>query len=233
MPAKSKRSGGEQKLGTAIVVSYVPLLQPDAFFACRVSDCDNSELMDRLREVDRCPDGHVDGCLWLAEGDAVVPVFIMDKALAIADHLLTWSEQKPDEWFALCFVERGDRYAAILFPNLDKSFRRFQVGWLDRFEEVVTPDRCNIIFRHLHFVSNPGHLFGTVRSRIPSRTMLGFVDTADVDRQNPCGTESDRVKMLGPFPVCWDGKPFGFDIGSIVDDLFAPATAPDDAAPRS
>jgi hypothetical protein len=37
--------------------------------------------------------------------------------------------------------------------------------------------------------------------------------------------------MLGPVPVCWDGKPFGFDISSIVDDLFTPATAPDDAAP--
>jgi hypothetical protein len=40
----------------------------------------------------------------MAEGGGVFPVFVMPQAHAVAEHLLAWAEDRPGDWFALCFA---------------------------------------------------------------------------------------------------------------------------------
>ena len=218
MAEKHPDSHEERKPTSAVVVSYVPLLA-QSFLA---GEWPSTELTDRLHEIDQCPDGHVDGCLWLAEGERVVPVFIMERAHAIADHILMWSEQRPEEWFTLCFCEREKHYATVLFPNIQNSVVRFRLNWLQQFEEFITPEQFHVIFRYLHFASGPQHVFHRVRSRIADRNMLGFIDTSDVNPQKPSDVNPACIKTLGPFQVSWDCKSFGMNISDFMDEVFAP-----------
>ena len=67
-------------------------------------------------------------------------------------------------------------------------------------------------------------MFGEVRSQIPAKTMLGFVDADDVNRGNPLGADPDKIKTVGPFEVCWDCNPFGMDISGSVAEQITSAT---------
>lgn len=212
--------------GRVMIVSYMPLLTGEPG---RTISADDPELSEMLRQADECPGGHIEACLWAADGEHVTPVFIMDKAHAIADHLSEWSEERPGEWFALCFAEREGRYAAILFPNINQSVARFRVARLHCYEEIVTAKDYQVLFRPLCLVSSLQHIFSQVRCRIPEQSSVGFLDAGDVDRGNPLDVDAERIKMVGPFGVCWDCKPFGFDISGLVDEQIASAVEADDS----
>src|SRR5262245_48699565 len=110
-----------------IVVSYVPLLTGEPGRVLSVGDKEFRRLM---AEADRCPSGLADACLWMADNGGVFPVFVLPQADAIADHLLAWAEDRPGDWFALCYAERNSRYVAALVPNLVRSVERFEVAHL-------------------------------------------------------------------------------------------------------
>jgi hypothetical protein len=103
--------GGPRK---AVVVSYVLLLSGEPGRVLSVGDGEFQRLM---AEADRGPGGLADACLWMAKGGGVFPVFVLPQAHAIAEHLLAWAENRPGDWFALCFAQRQGRYVAALFPN--------------------------------------------------------------------------------------------------------------------
>jgi len=138
-------------------------------------------------------------------------------AVEIAGHLSEWSEDKPGEWFALCFAERQGRYTAILFPNINQSIARFKVARIARYEEIVTAKDYQVLFRPLCFVAAPRHMFSQVRCRIPDWASVGFLDTYDVDLGKPHDIDPERIKMVGPFKVYWDCRPFDVDITGLVD----------------
>jgi len=208
------------------IVSYMPLLTGEPG---RCMSVDDPELSELLRQGDDCPSGHIEACLWVADGEDVMPVFIREQAHAIADHLSEWSEDKPGEWFALCFAEQEGRYVAILFPDINRSIARFRVARLHYYEEIVTAKDYQVLFRPLCFVSGPQHIFSEVRCRIPENTSVGFLDTQDLDRDNPLKVDPDQIKTVGPFQVCWDCKPFGVDISGLVDEQIASALEADDS----
>ena len=199
-----------------VVVSYVPLLPPNSPI---ISSPGDQAIHTVLQHVEACPDGHVEACLWVAKGDAVMPVFVMERAHAIADHLTQWSEQRPDEWFSLCLVERGGRYVAVLFPNLKESLNRFCANQLHLVDPDAVAGGCGIVFRCLHFVSGPQHVFESVRSKVPARTMVGFLDVADLDRDHPEDVAPEQVMFVGPVAVPGDCRPFGMDVSALMEDL--------------
>ena len=226
MSRKCKHFGGKWKPTSVVVVSYVPLLTGEPGRTVAVGDPGITAL---LRQADDCPSGHVEACLWLADGTDVMPIFMMEKAHAIADHLSEWAEGNPDEWFSLYFAERLGRYVATLFPNINRSITRFKVARIAFYEEVITARDYSVLFRPLCFVSGPKHVFGEVRDRLLDLSSVGFVDSRDVDRHEPLNLDPEAIKTIGPFPVCRNCKPSDVDIGGFVDDQIADSTTSEES----
>jgi hypothetical protein len=203
-----------------IVVSYVPLLVGESGKAMAIDD---PHLHEMLSKIDEGHDGHVHACLWMAEENGVFPVFLMKDAHAIADHLLAWAEGRPADWFALCFVEKQGRYVVGLFPNVSASVERFEVAHLIVHGDMSTADGYEIIFRPLTFVSGLNHTFGRVKAMIPTTAIVGFVEPSEFDPHAPEKLSPDAIRRVGPFPVCWDSKPFAFDVSGILDGLIRAA----------
>jgi hypothetical protein len=203
---------------SVVVVSYVPLLTGEPGRVLSVGDEEFNRLM---AEADSLPSGLADACLWMADNGGVFPVFVLPQAHAIADHVLAWAENQPGDWFALCFAERRGRYVATLFPNLVGSVDRFEAAHLVRYGDVSKAAGYELVFRPIAFVSNPRHTFGRVKALIGSTTMVGFMEPSDFTPAAPASMDLTRIHRVGPFRVCWDAKPFGFDIDTIVEQLVA------------
>ena len=73
-----------------------------------------------------------------------------------------------------------------------------------------------ILFQSLCTVCN-GNTLTNVKTRLKDSVPIGFVDTNDVDRENPMSLDSDFICVLGPFKVELD--PSGFN-GSYLDNLY-------------
>jgi hypothetical protein len=224
MTKKRKRRRQNDRHSVAVVVSYVPLLVDRPVFC---TEPDDPELTRLLRTMDECSSGHVDACLWITDGEHVVPVFALEKAYEVASHLRMWSEGKPGDWFRLCFAESRGRYTAVLFPDLDHSVRRFQETYQVLTGKTVKADEYRVMHVPLGFVSGRKHIFTQVRSRIAEQTMLGFIDSSRVDQDNALAIDPGSIEMVGPFRVCWDQKPFGTDICGLVEERIREAGSDD------
>ena len=163
MTKKRKRRRQNDRHSVAVVVSYVPLLVDRPVFC---TEPDDPELTRLLRTMDECSSGHVDACLWITDGEHVVPVFALEKASEVASHLRMWSEGKPGDWFRLCFAESRGRYTAVLFPDLDRSVRRFQETYRILTGKTVEADEYRVMHVPLGFVSGSKHIFDQVRNRM-------------------------------------------------------------------
>jgi hypothetical protein len=208
----------------AVVISYVPLLTGEPGRVLSVGDEEFTRLM---AEADRCPSGLADACLWMAEGSGVFPVFVLPQAHAIADHLLAWAENRPDDWFALCFAERQGRYVAALFPNLVGPVERFEAA---RFASHGEPSRAagyELLFRPIAFVSGVRHTFKKVKKLIGNPSLVGFMVPSDFDPAPPSSLKPERIWKVGPFPVCWNAKPFGMSIEVVLSQLVASTSDPE------
>jgi hypothetical protein len=207
-----------------VVISYVPLLAGEPGRVLSVGDEEFKRLM---AEADRCPSGLADACLWMAEGGGVFPVFVLPQAHAIADHLLAWAEDRPGDWFALCYAERNSRYVAALFPNLAGSVERFEAAHFASHGDVSKAASYELLFRPIAFVSSTGHTFGRVRKLLAGSSMVGFMEPGDFDPAAPASLDLDRIRRVGPFPVCWDATPFGFDVTAVLIQLTESAGDPE------
>jgi hypothetical protein len=161
------------------------------------------------------------------DGGGVFPVFALPQAHAIADHLLAWAEDRPGDWFTLCYAERNSRYVAVLIPNLAGSVERFEAAHLVRHGELSKAASYELLFRPIAFVSNTGHTFGRVRKLLARSSMAGFVEPGDFDPAAPTSLDLDRIRRVGPFPVCWDATPFGFEVTAILIQLTESAGDPE------
>jgi hypothetical protein len=214
-------SGGPKK---AVVVSYIPLLTGEPG---RELSVDGEEYKRLMAEADRCPSGLADACLWMAEGGGVFPVFVLPQAHAIADHLLAWSENRPGDWFALCFSQRQGRYVAALFPNLVRSVERFEAAYFASHGEPSRAASYELLFRPIAFVSGVRHTFKKVKKLIGSSSMVGFIEPSDFDPTTPSSLKPERIRQVGPFTVCWNAKPFGMSIEAVLSQLLASASDPE------
>jgi hypothetical protein len=213
---------GNKRPKRAVVVSYVPLLTGEPG---QVMDADDPEFHRRLLEIDRGSDGHVDACLWMANAEGVFPTFVLKDAHAVADHLLSWAEGRPAEWFALCIAEARGRYVAGLFPNVAGSVQRFELAHLIAHRDTSNADDYEIVFRPLTFVSGLNHTLHRVEAMIPMTTMVGFVEPNQFDPQAPERFAADAIRLVGPFPVCRDSQPFGFSVSGMLEELIREAEA--------
>lgn len=177
-----------------------------------------------MHEADRCPTGLADACLWIADNGGIFPVLILPQAHAIADHLVAWAEHRPGEWFALCFAERQGRYVVTLFPRLAWSVERFEAAHFVHHGDLSNAEGYELLCRPLALVSGPAHTFGRIKKLIADPCYLGFLEPDDFDPATPPSLDLDHIRRLGPFPVCWNEKPFGYDIKPITEKLVRDAS---------
>jgi hypothetical protein len=200
----------------AVVISYIPLLTGESGRVLSVGD---EEFRRLMAEADRCPSGQADACLWMAEGGGVFPVFVLPQAQAVADHLLAWAENRPGDWFMLCFAQRQGRYVAVLFPNLPGSVERFEAAHFASHGEPSRAAGYELLFRPIAFVSGVRHTFKKVKKLIASPSMVGFMEPSDFDPAAPASLDLDRIRRVGPFKVSWNAKPFGMNINPVINEL--------------
>jgi hypothetical protein len=208
----------------AVVVSYIPLLAGEP---SRVLSVGDEEFKRLMAEADRCPSGLADAYLWMAEGSGVFPVFVLPQAHAVADHLLTWAENRPGNWFVLCFAQRQGRCVAALFPNLVGSVERFEAAYFANHGEPSKAASYELLFRPIAFVSGARHTFKKVKKLIASPSMVGFVEPSDFDPATPSSLKSERIRKAGPFKLCWNARPFGMSIEAVLGQLVASASDPE------
>jgi hypothetical protein len=213
--------GGHRK---AVVISYVPLL---AGKPGRVLSVGDEEFKRLIAKADRCTCGLANACLWMAEGSGVFPVFVLPQAQAIAEHLVAWAGHRPSEWFSVCFAERQGRYVAALFPNLPASVERFEAAYFANHGDLSNAEGYELLCRPLAFVSGPRHTFGRLKKLIADPCYLGCLQPSDFDPATPSSLNLDRICRVGPFPVCWNEKPFGYSIKPIIGKLVRDASEPE------
>jgi hypothetical protein len=213
--------GGPRK---AVVISYVPLLEGEPGRVLSVGDEQFKRLM---AEADRCPSGLVDACLWIADNGGIFPVFVLPQAQAIAEHLAAWAENQPGKWFMLCFAQRQGRYVAAMFPNLPGSVERFEAAHFIHYGDLSNAEGYELLCRPLAFVSGPNHTFGRVKKLIADPSYLGFLEPDEFDPATPASLNLDRIRRVGPFPVCWSEKPFSCSIKPLIGELVRDASEPE------
>lgn len=169
----SKSSNTEK---SCIIVSYVPLLMGNP--GEDLSQLSSKELQKRLTAIET--EIQINACLW-AGPDPPKPVFIINKAQQVVDHLKSWAEDKLEDWFELNFVEMEDFYGVILWPDLNRSLERFKTAWLHRNEELLAPQSCQFIFRPLCFRSKNKTTFNLVKEKISRTAEIGFLDVTLFD----------------------------------------------------
>jgi len=204
-----------------IVISYVPLLAGDAGVTL---DPDDAPAI--VQFMDSLPDGCADGCIWFMDDGVPCPVFVMPGAREIADHLAAWSEGSPADWFDLHVKSRGEKYAVVLMPRIQKSVDRFGIAYHLRTGYPVPHDASySILFKPLRFSTGSSLAFRGVRKLIGRTSLLGLIDPADLHPTDISKTDPAKVRMVGPFQI---GPNKGVE--AYLDGLLDVATKPPPSA---
>ena len=74
-----------------------------------------------------------------------------------------------------------------------------------------------------HWPSSPG----LAKKLIADPCCLGFLEPDDFDTATPSSLNLDRICRVGPFPVCWNDKPFSYSIQPIIEKLVHDASEPE------
>ena len=140
-----KTTGWMSASQTVVLLSYVPLLSGTAGEA--LSGRRRQEVFRGLKQSPA-----VRGLLWLREDDDVVPVFLLERAREVAEHLKSWAEGSPQHWFYLYIARTAQRWHVMLAPNLQRSISRYrEARWL-RFGEVAPEDaKFQLVYQPLYW----------------------------------------------------------------------------------
>lgn len=179
-----------------ICVSYMPLLTGNPG---ELDTLDQSNIKQTIAPLEKALEyGDAAACLWCRHNEQITPVFAMKRGREICEHLKSWSEDKPDDWFDLYIVRKKDRYAIVLFPRIEKSVDRFKEAQLIVNKTIIpTSAQIDILFRPLVFVSLSIGMYKKIQ--VGPSSHLGFVNEDDVDTKNV--QETPEPIFVGPFNV--------------------------------
>lgn len=191
-----------------LVVSYVPLLTNMPFTVEATTD-EHVELIGKsIDEASRYASAK--GCAWVLKDGVPSPILIIDKGDDVVEHLITWSEGRPDEWFNLVAVETSDAetyklygrsgYNIVLMPRVEKSVERH----IKTFGGSA--DDCKVIFMPISFEAQMTDSSRGCLEKLPARCRVGFLDEA-FTLFAPVDVLDDKVRWLE------------FDLLSVYDNM--------------
>jgi len=179
-----------EKMEDMIVVGYVPLLY------CDRSNPSKEELVDMMTKPVQT---HVHGCAWFLDGTKFVPMFVIDRAAEVVEHMEIWAENKIDQWFNINWTREGDEYVVALVPDHDKSVERTRMNYQIRVGYPLPQDiKVNVIFKFLSFLGNMKEV------DLGETTDFYVVDIKDVGEGSMNITRLTHGYCLGNFKVVRD-----------------------------
>ena len=180
----------------AVVVSYVPLLAGEA----GRSDLDLAQVGALMEQA---PSGVAAACAWFQDEGLPVACLLYKGARELAVHLKAWAENQPEQWFNLAVAEAGPLYGLALVPRFQKGVERFRTAYQLRNGWPIPQDaEVQMLFKPLHFVSRPGHVFSQVRDQLGARCKVMLLETEDF---RGADTDPDDGFVLGVFDVVREG----------------------------
>jgi hypothetical protein len=179
-----------------LLIGYLPLFDSSAAGVVPGSYVD-IESWDSLQQ--KVEDIIVHGIAWLKypdpESETVIPVFIMDDGLAVAQHMSEWIDGDSDR-FTLMAQQYGGGYAIALVPDPQKSIARWKAARHLYHGETVENEDFIVCYRQIG-VFCPGDRFAQLATLIRDYTDVGFVNKSDIEDQ----TKDPEMTILGPFKL--------------------------------
>jgi hypothetical protein len=96
---------------------------------------------------------------------------------------------------------------------------RFEAAHIANHGQPSKAAEYELLFRPIAFVSGVRHIYKRVRKLIGNPSMVGFAEPSDCDAATPASLNQGRIRRVGPFQVCWNVKPVGFDATPVLTQL--------------
>jgi hypothetical protein len=165
------------KTNKYICVSYTPQLlgKPGEL----IENKDN--IMAMAKKLDEI-NANVIGCAWTEKDGLISPIFVVENAKAVYDHLMIWCEEKPEEWFSLTIKKHkdGKRYWVVLWPDISKSIERFKIGQVMFNETFINDKDITILCKPWRFISKDSGMYEVLKDKVGNKAFFGFLDVNDV-----------------------------------------------------
>lgn len=166
------------QIQTMVVVSYMPLIYPDDV-GKRFWDSNEPDFMQSIKStlaIGEQVSTSAEAVVWTTGYE---PVFVIDKAKEIRDHINAWSEGEPNNWFTLQWMVKNSQFALVLMPNIQKSIER-QKNTYKTLTGSELPKNCSyqVLFKPINFISNrPNIIFSEDKCDISDKVNVGFIDS--------------------------------------------------------
>lgn len=181
-----------------LLIGYWPLLNYSKF--AMGAEYNPDGVVRLLAEAESIIPG-IQGVLWLQCDDGqLMPVFIMERAREVAEHLIAWVDGDNDR-FSLHIEERGGSYGLVLIPSVEKSIARWKLAHLMSHEEFVTDKDFTVYYHTLGVFCPSSTGYQAVRGRLGEKCPVGFIDVSVVDMANPQNSDFESVVRTGPFRI--------------------------------
>jgi len=193
---------------TYLVLSYFPLLDAVAEGYNPGDALTIDEFQSKLfKHYDDEGLSKIEACMWIIDdkGD-LCPVFSINKAHEIYQHLVAWSEADHEDWFELQIKKYDNRYGIILISKPEKSIERWKMARMVNHEEFVINCDFKVLTEPLQFVSSEGGTatYDQVKDKIGESLQIYFIehDTLMQYSDDPSKVGDEAFIDVGRFPVC-------------------------------
>lgn len=154
--------------------------------------------------------GTAEGVMWAYDDDdgLLYPIFIIEDAKDIYDHIVRWSENQPQSWFAIESAVLGDKYALAFTPNLQVSLARFKANMKLLGESVNDGDHIMFIFKPIGFQSKPRSAVAKTAAAFAAQATakVGFTNSSNVDKFTGQPHDADAIYTVKDIQVVSGGS---------------------------
>lgn len=187
------------------VIGYIPLFLMDVhqYPPTESHTMRKWYITEAQKAFDKAPEPEF--CLWgkYPQNEEVYPIIGIKDAKKVYEHILAYSENKPQEWFDVIIKLQQDKYYIVILPKFEKAIERYKLINL-HFNEAFVPDGkvmylCKpLIFRSM----NRGVLD---KITIPDKIDLGFLDSEHIKTIQNNLNDVPEPFMIKSFKVNPDG----------------------------
>jgi hypothetical protein len=166
----------DSKESTILIFGYTPLMQTQ-FMSTKSSGVNIGKAIEKWHSFS-VPETY--GCVWVSYKNKISPVFLIDRAKEVYDHLISWTENSPQDWFTFSLREFEDGYAICLMPNASKSIKRFKQNHELMYDEEIKIEKAHVLFRTISvFCLSKATLQHIRCPKVGEKTNVGFITPED------------------------------------------------------